>query len=295
MQKKKKACDRIPSYRLHVSTTCKWALSLVFPSIRCSQEQISWVCVSAWYAVWSVTNRMLSVVRVNVRHTHPLRYQSPLSRLSLIHPLFLPTHPSHPSFLPQALPFICLSSADFPTSISPPPSLSPLHLSLSLPSASFSVFLFLLCPYSPVFTSSCLSAAYSVAPSLPSLWPSLSCSTFLSPSHLSFSSHFHIHPFFSPPWRLSIHSSLPLCPLPHLCLIHCVSHLIFSMSLYELVLLRHCSLHLPSHPALSSTLTLRLSLLLHPFTCSQQVIFIQWSMSIPCLPYSAIPHFNSPY
>lgn len=64
-----------------------------------------------------------------MRHTHPLRYQSPLSRLSLIHPLFLPTHPSHPSFLPQALPFICLSSADFPTSI------SQLHLFLSQPCA----------------------------------------------------------------------------------------------------------------------------------------------------------------
>lgn len=89
---------------------------------------------------------MLSVVRVNVRHTHPLRYQSPLSRLSLIHPLILPTHPSHPSFLPQALPFICLSSADFPTSISPPPSLSPLHLFLSLSLVPLPLFLSLSLP-----------------------------------------------------------------------------------------------------------------------------------------------------
>lgn len=242
MPKEKKACDRIPSYRLHVSTTCKWALSLVFPSIRCSQEQISWVCVSAWYAVWSVTNRMLSVVRVNVRHTHPLRYQSPLSRLSLIHPLFLPTHPSHPSFLPQALPFICLSSADFPTSISPPPSLSPLHLSLSLcllslsfpplsPQPCLYLLLSLCCllyhshhsftPLSltlPILHHIPLSILFVILFSLSHssfLFPSLtSVYTFISPS-LSFTSplphplHITPHLFYVPLWTCPSPSLLP--------------------------------------------------------------------------------------
>lgn len=74
-----------------------------------------------------VTNRTLSAVRVDVTQSG-IKYPSSFF-CSKIHPLHLQI--SHPSLVPQALPFMCLSSAD---SLHPllyfRPSLSPLSHSL---------------------------------------------------------------------------------------------------------------------------------------------------------------------
>ncbi len=176
--------------------------------------------------------------------------------LSLIHPLFLPTHPSHPSFLPQALPFICLSLADFTASISRPLSISLSHYSLS--SVSHCLLLFpsavpLALSGSPLHFSICHSIlSFTFILSFPlrdiCLFIHLSLSlSFTSP--LPHPLHITAHLFFVPLWTCPSPSSLPPSALSSRCL---------------------------------ATFYLRLSLLLHPLTCAQQVIFIWWRMSM-CL------------
>lgn len=192
--------------------------------------------------------------------------KTPLFFCSLIHSFFHPNyHPSHP-FFPQALPFICLSSADsLHPSLHFRPSLqSSLSHPLPHPIAS--------CPVS-LFSSTVLSAL-SVSPSvcLPlthfshqSSCPSLA----LPPLHLIFvihSSHLHSSSLLYPTWHLSIHSSpcLSVLFLTFASSAH-VSHLIFSLSLFELVPLCPQSLSLPSYPtffSLATSLCLSCSILL---------------------------------
>lgn len=87
--------DELSRCRSQVGSTCKWAHSLAFPSIRGSLEQIPslWcvcLCLLGMHFELTVTNRMLSVVRVSVAHTRVSK--SPLF-FSLLNPSPLPSHP----------------------------------------------------------------------------------------------------------------------------------------------------------------------------------------------------------
>lgn len=157
--------DHLSIYRWHASAACKWALSLVSPSIRAPQEPIS----SLWFwrvcicSVCSLISLFLIGCRLEVRVSVTLSGIKDPSLLffgSLIHPLLVPTCPSI-SFFPQALPFICLSSADsLHPSLQPRPSLwsSLFHF---LPHLLFCLPLSLLCcPLNPVDFSLGVSTAH---------------------------------------------------------------------------------------------------------------------------------------
>lgn len=151
----------------------------------------------------TVTNRMLSVLRLSYTHSHTLRYQSPLS-LSLfsLSPFFLPTCPSYPSSFPQALPFICMSSAhSVHPSLHPfSPSPHSFFLSSSLHCLLFCLPLSLRLQFSPVSFSLCRSTAHSITPiTLPLLQAHSSLSSISSVSPLSFSFLIYIHPLLSSP------------------------------------------------------------------------------------------------
>lgn len=165
--------DKGSRYTLHVNTSCKRALSLVFPSIRSSLEQIPslwfWF-VSAWYAVWTVTNRMLLVVRVKATHTHTQVSKSPLSFSQFIPSSFpairLILHSSSRLSPSCVCPHMTLCTRLFTlVHFSIPPSL---FLPRTIGSCSVS-FLTLHRPFRPVRFSLCVSAAHSVTPITPSL------------------------------------------------------------------------------------------------------------------------------
>lgn len=107
--------DHLSIYRWHASTTCKWALSLVFPSIR---SLWFWrVCICSVCSLISLFLIFAVCKWGSVLHSRVSK--TPL----LIHSLLVPTCPSI-SFFPQALSFICLSSADsLHPSLQPRPSL----------------------------------------------------------------------------------------------------------------------------------------------------------------------------
>lgn len=168
----------------------------------------------------TVTNGMPSVARVSA--TLARVSSSPLSSpLPLIHPLLL-SHPSHPSLLPQALSFICLSPADsLHPSLHLRPSLHPPSLSLS---SSDHCLLFSLPPFLPSFQP-CQFLRLCVCFSSPPVTflspPPHLCHSLLSFSFILSSPHLDI--------CLFIHLSPALCPPPHLYLIplRLTPHLIF--------------------------------------------------------------------
>lgn len=172
----------------------------------------------------TVTNGMPSVARVSA--TLARVSSSPLSSpLPLIHPLLL-SHPSHPSLLPQALSFICLSPADsLHPSLHLRPSLHPPSLSPPWTIASCSLSLPSFRPFSPVSSSVCVSAS----PLLPSH------SSHLRRIFVILSSHSHSSSLL--PTLTSVYSSIS----PPLSVLHLTftssrfaSHLISSLYLYEL-------------------------------------------------------------
>lgn len=228
---------RTPDTRCMLMPAVNGLLALFSPQLAAP-----WKILSLWfssYAVWTVTNRIPSVLRVKVK-ARPLRYQSPLPlSLSLIHPPFL-LHPSVSCFIPPSgfshiRPQLTLCGRLFTPVRFSIPSL-PLVFLAPLPpvlSSSFTPPSFQPCQFLPpwVCRSLCHSNRYFFAPLGPPsppaslLGPALHPSS-LCPSLLSFT-FILSSPLFPPLWHLSFYSLLPDCPSPYLCLIHFSSHLLF--------------------------------------------------------------------